>query len=152
MRQNSQSFNGLETFAQHSLHRVRGKTKYPDRKHFRPRGSQCMHFPKSRYEQTSRFDTFGAARSLIFVVEDENDIAGLICHNLQSAGFDTQSFGDGRSVLAEALHQLPALFLLDVMLPGPDGFELCRKIRQIGTFSVTPIIFLTAKTGEADLV
>lgn len=111
-----------------------------------------MHFPKSWYEQTSRLDTFGAARSLIFVVEDENDIAGLICHTLRSAGFDTQSFGDGRSLLSEALRQLPALFLLDVMLPGADGFELCRQIRQIGAFSSTPIIFLTAKTAEFDLV
>ena len=111
-----------------------------------------MHFPENWHERTSRFDTFGAARSLIFVVEDEDDIAGLISHNLQSAGFDIQSFGDGGSVISEALRQLPALFLLDVMLPGTDGFELCRQIRQIGAFSSTPIIFLTAKTAEADLV
>src|SRR5260370_36700830 len=47
---------------------------------------------------------------------------------------------------------MPALFLLDVMLPGTDGFELCRHIRQTPALSAIPIIFLTAKTAEADRV
>jgi len=101
-------------------------------------------------EQSPRPGTEAPARSLVFVVEDEEDIARLISHNLQSAGFDVHSFLDGRSVIAEALGQRPALFLLDVMLPGADGFDLCHQIRQIGILSSTPIIFLTAKTTEAD--
>ncbi|MFZ0807452.1 MAG: response regulator transcription factor [Candidatus Sulfotelmatobacter sp.] len=91
-------------------------------------------------------------RPVIFVVEDEEDIARLISHNLQSAGFAVQSFVSGASVLAEAVREMPALFLLDVMLPGTDGFELCRHIRQTLVLSATPIIFLTAKTSEADRV
>src|SRR3954463_11521300 len=89
-------------------------------------------------------------RPLIFVVEDEEDIARLISHNLQPAGFDVQSFVSGVSVVAEAMREIPALFLLDVMLPGVDGFELCRQIRQTPALSGSPIIFLTAKTGESD--
>ncbi len=92
------------------------------------------------------------SRPLIFVVEDEEDIARLISHNLQAAGFDVQSFVSGRSVVSEALRDIPALFLLDIMLPGPDGFDLCRQIRQTPTLSSTPIIFLTAKTGESDRI
>jgi len=58
----------------------------------------------------------------------------------------------GGSVVSEALREMPSLFLLDVMLPGTDGFDLCRQIRQSPTLSATPVIFLTAKTGEADRV
>jgi len=91
-------------------------------------------------------------RPVIFVVEDEEDIARLISHNLQAAGFEVQSFVSGASVLAEALREMPALFLLDVMLPGTDGFELCRHIRQTPALAGTPIIFLTAKTSESDRI
>jgi len=90
----------------------------------------------------------GSIRGLVFVVEDDEDIARLISHNLQAAGFDVQSFVSGASVVAEALREMPSLFLLDVMLPGADGFEICRQIRQTPVLSATPIIFLTAKTEE----
>jgi len=92
------------------------------------------------------------SRCLVFLVEDEEDIARLISHNLQAAGFEVLSFVSGGSVVSEALREMPSLFLLDVMLPGADGFELCRQIRQTPTLSSTPIIFLTAKTAEADRV
>ena len=91
-------------------------------------------------------------RPVVFVVEDDEDIARLISHNLQAAGFEVQSFVSGASVLTEAAREKPALFLLDVMLPGADGFELCRHIRQTPALSATPIIFLTAKTSEADRI
>jgi two-component system phosphate regulon response regulator PhoB len=63
-----------------------------------------------------------------------------------------RSFASGASVISEAQRDPPALFLLDVMLPGSDGFELCRHIRQTTMLSVTPVVFLTAKTAEADRV
>jgi DNA-binding response OmpR family regulator len=91
-------------------------------------------------------------RSLVFVVEDDADVARLIGHHLRRAGFAVQSFDSGESVLSQALRQRPALFLLDIMLPGVDGFELCRQIRQTDPLSATPIVFLTAKTSESEKV
>jgi DNA-binding response OmpR family regulator len=104
------------------------------------------------YSPLGSADITTAPRNLIFVVEDEEDIARLISHNLRAAGFDVQSFVSGVSLIVEALREMPSLFLLDVMLPGTDGFELCRQIRQTPALSSIPIIFLTAKTGEADRV
>ncbi len=111
-----------------------------------------MHFPAEPSERSFNPSTAAPFRPVIFVVEDEEDIARLIAHNLQAAGFEVQSFVSGASVLSEAMRGLPALFLLDVMLPGTDGFELCRHIRQTPALSATPIIFLTAKTSEADRI
>jgi DNA-binding response OmpR family regulator len=111
-----------------------------------------MHLPSDSYERPSAADLPGARLPLIFVVEDDADIARLITHNLRATGFEVQSFLGGASVISEALREMPVLFLLDVMLPGTDGFELCRHIRQTPALSATPIIFLTAKTGESDRV
>jgi len=111
-----------------------------------------MHSPTESLERTASNERPAAFRPLIFVVEDDTDIARLISHNLQASGFDVQSFMSGASVLTEAVREMPALFLLDVMLPGADGFDLCRHIRQTPVLSATPIIFLTAKTSEADRV
>src|ERR1700693_1383761 len=108
-----------------------------------------MHLPTGSYEPPGDAGIAAVSRSLIFVVEDEEDIARLITHNLQAAGFDVQSFVSGGSVVSEALRETPSLFLLDVMLPGTDGFDLCRQIRLTPPLSSTPIIFLTAKTGKA---
>lgn len=91
-------------------------------------------------------------RSLIYVVEDDTDITRLLHHNLEAAGFAVRLFGDASNVLRSAQAELPALFLLDVMLPGTNGFDLCRQIRQSEGFCRTPIIFLTARTSEADKV
>jgi two-component system phosphate regulon response regulator PhoB len=111
-----------------------------------------MHLPPSFLEHDQTAGSPGRARPLVFVVEDEEDIARLISHNLQAAGFDVQSFVTAASVVSEALRGTPALFVLDVMLPGADGFDLCRQIRQTPLLSGTPIIFLTARTAEADRV
>lgn len=85
-------------------------------------------------------------------MEDEADIAHLLRHHLEGAGFLVRLFSTANSVLAEAEKQKPLLFLLDVMVPGGDGFDLCRQIRGRQTIAMTPIIFLTAKTGEPDRV
>ncbi len=116
-----------------------------------------MHLPTESYDRTDTDRSEGASRTpsvrpIIFVVEDDPDIGRLISHNLQAAGFEVQSFVNSTSVLTEAERETPALFLLDVMLPGTDGFELCRHIRQTPVIAATPIIFLTAKTAESDRV
>src|SRR5579863_1440636 len=107
-----------------------------------------MHQPGELHERTSTTSGPAPFRPVIFVVEDDEDIARLISHNLQAAGFEVQSFVSGASLLTEAVREMPALFLLDVMLPGTDGFELCRHIRQTPVLSSTPIIFLTASRGS----
>jgi DNA-binding response OmpR family regulator len=93
-----------------------------------------------------------AAEPVIFVVEDEADIARLICYHLETSGFLTRWYPDSLTVVSEARECVPALFLLDVMLPGGDGFELSRRIRLTPILSSVPIVFVTAKTSEADRI
>lgn len=89
---------------------------------------------------------------IIFVVEDEADIARLVRHHLESAGFSVRTFASTTLVIPEAEREKPVLMLLDVMLPGGDGFDLCRRIRLNPATVAIPVIFLTAKSGEADRV
>jgi DNA-binding response OmpR family regulator len=89
----------------------------------------------------------------IFVVEDDLDIARLVRHHLESAGFRVRSYSATASVLADAQKERPCLLLLDIMVPGGDGLSLCRQVRQSGTpLAATPIVFLTAKTAEGDRI
>ena len=89
----------------------------------------------------------------IFVVEDDADIARLVRHHLEAAGYRTRVYATAHAVLAEALRDRPALLLLDIMVPGGDGIELCRQIRQSGeALRGTPIVFMTARTSEADRI
>jgi DNA-binding response OmpR family regulator len=90
--------------------------------------------------------------STIFLVEDDADIADLMRHHLTAAGFGVRAYAGASHVLADAERNPPHLFLLDVMLPGGDGFDLCRRIRQHNKLAAIPIIFVTAKGGEADRV
>jgi two-component system phosphate regulon response regulator PhoB len=73
-------------------------------------------------------------------------------HHLESSGYGVKTFATTTGVIAEAEKQPPALFLLDIMVPGGDGLELCRQIRQTPALNSIPVIFLTAKGGEADRV
>ena len=86
----------------------------------------------------------------ILIVEDEQNIVDILSFNLSREGYDTLEAYDGPTGLQLALEQDPDLILLDLMLPGMDGFEVCRRIRagnaQIG------IIMLTARTQEMDKV
>jgi DNA-binding response OmpR family regulator len=89
----------------------------------------------------------------IFVVEDDPDIARLVRHYLETAGFRVRSYSSTAQVLADAIRERPSLLLLDIMVPGGDGLELCRQVRQAGApLALTPVVFLTAKTGEADRI
>lgn len=87
---------------------------------------------------------------LIYVVEDDPDVSQLIEHNLRNSGYDITTFFSGTPVVSQAATALPALFLLDIMLPGINGFDLCRQIRQHERLAKTPIIFLSARTQEPD--
>ena len=96
--------------------------------------------------------TTGKVKQQIFLVEDDADIARLVRHHLEAAGYAVRFFASLGGVLADAVKQRPALFLLDIMVPGGSGLALCEEIRQSEALAATPIIFLTAKAGEFDRV
>jgi len=89
---------------------------------------------------------------MIFVVEDDPDVSRLVEFNLRAAGYDVSTFASGTPVLPSATILQPSLFLLDIMLPGMSGIDLCRQIRQHDQLSRTPVIFLSARTQEPDLL
>jgi len=83
----------------------------------------------------------------ILVVEDEKKIANLLCDYLKEAGFRTSTQDNGNRVISQVKQDAPDLILLDIMLPGKDGMELCREIRQESNI---PIIMITARVEEID--
>ncbi len=88
----------------------------------------------------------------IFVLEDEADISRLIQHHLEASGFSVRAFQTPMNLIPDAERQPPALFLLDIMVPGGDGLDVCRRLRAHPALSTIPIIFLTARAGENDRV
>jgi DNA-binding response OmpR family regulator len=94
----------------------------------------------------------GVVNRLVFVVEDDHDIASLVKFNLENAGYQVRVFSGGAGVLAAAEKSPPGLFVLDIMLPDGDGLELCRSIRRSPKLTGVSIIFLTAKAEETDRV
>ncbi|GAC1682552.1 MAG: response regulator transcription factor [Terriglobales bacterium] len=88
----------------------------------------------------------------IFVIEDELDISRLIRLHLEQVGYSVREFPSTKDVLQEAETARPLLFLLDIMVPGGDGFDLCRRIRQSTHIGTSAVIFLTARTSEMDRV
>ena len=85
--------------------------------------------------------------SRILIVEDEPKLAALEADYLRAAGFETECIADGREVVPAVKAALPDLILLDLMLPGRDGLDICRELR---TFSDVPIVMVTAKVEEID--
>ena len=88
----------------------------------------------------------------IAVVEDEAELASLIEYNLTRAGFEVKVLNGAGDTLRDLDFWQPDLIILDVMLPGQDGFDICRKLRQTGKLVRTPVIFLTARAEEVDRV
>ena len=86
----------------------------------------------------------------VLIIEDEQNIVDILSFNLGREGYDTLEALDGPTGLQLALEQNPDLILLDLMLPGMDGFEVCRRIREAG--SSVPIVMLTAREEEDDKV
>lgn len=89
---------------------------------------------------------------LIAVVDDEEDIVELVSHHLKRDGFKVKGFYNGRDFLLYTNTILPNLVILDIMLPGADGLEICRILKNNSRTSSLPIIMLTAKGTEADIV
>ena len=88
----------------------------------------------------------------IFVLEDDADIRRLIQYRLESAGYAVRVYSAPGSIMQDAERQRPSLFLLDIMVPGGSGLDLCKRLRQSSALSSVPVIFLTARASEDDRV
>ncbi|HZL86534.1 MAG TPA: response regulator transcription factor [Candidatus Krumholzibacteria bacterium] len=91
-------------------------------------------------------------RTKVLIIDDEPDIVEFIEYNLRREQFDTRRASDGPAALRQAREEQPDIVLLDLMLPGIDGLEVCRQLRQSPETAHIPIIMLTAKGEEADVV
>ena len=93
-----------------------------------------------------------AERRKVLVIEDERDIRELVRVNLEAEGFSVLEAADGELGLALVKRERPAAVILDLMLPGLGGLEVCRRIRASETTSRMPVVILTARSAEADKV
>src|SRR5688500_706557 len=89
----------------------------------------------------------------VLIIEDEPDIAEVLRYSLEKAGFPTRTTLTGEEGLKAALDSTnpPALILLDILLPGMNGLEICRRLRSEPTTYRTPIVIMTAKALPADI-
>ncbi|MBS3918613.1 MAG: response regulator transcription factor [Deltaproteobacteria bacterium] len=88
----------------------------------------------------------------ILIVEDEKDIVDLVEYHLRQAGFSVMSAFDGSSGLEQARRKRPALVILDLMLPGMDGKDVCRSLKSNPLTRLIPVLMLTARAEEADRI
>ncbi|WP_432823306.1 response regulator [Trichloromonas sp.] len=88
----------------------------------------------------------------ILVIEDEEDILALVHYNLIKAGYRVDCATSGEDGVAKAFSLHPDLVVLDLMLPGIDGFEVCRRLRAEASTASLPVIMLTAREEESDIV
>ena len=92
------------------------------------------------------------ANELILAVDDEAHILELLSFNLEAGGYRVVTATTGEDALVVCAHERPAMVLLDIMLPGIDGMEVCRRLKGSPTTSDIPIIMLTAKGDEVDKI
>ena len=88
----------------------------------------------------------------ILIVDDEPDVVDLLVFNLQKAGFKTVTAADGNVALQKVRTEMPALIVLDLMLPGLNGTEVCRQLKANPKTAGIPILMLTAKAEEVDRI
>lgn len=96
---------------------------------------------------TDTFKFSAPATADILIVEDEPKMAELLKTYLTAAGYASRWISDGRDALPQVRSKTPDLILLDIMLPGCDGWQICRELRE---FSDVPILMLSARIGEED--
>lgn len=92
------------------------------------------------------------ARESICIVEDERDIAELITYNLEKEGYTVTVIRTGEEAISRISDVGPDLVLLDLMLPGVDGMEVCKRIKQSEATRKIPVIMLTAKSEDSDII
>lgn len=92
------------------------------------------------------------ARECILVVDDEEDVLELLRYNLVKDGYKVECVGTGEAALQTARTKLPDAIVLDLMLPGIDGLDVCKVLKHDGKTAHIPVLMLTAKGEEADIV
>jgi two-component system phosphate regulon response regulator PhoB len=92
------------------------------------------------------------SRENVLVVDDERDILELVKYNLDKEGYQVTTVATGEDALLAAHNKLPDIIVLDLMLPGVDGLEVCRRLKADPKTSGIPVVMLTAKGDEADVV
>lgn len=90
-------------------------------------------------------------RPLVLVADDDEDILTLVAFRLERAGCEIVKARTGDEALRIALEQVPDLAVLDVMMPGLDGYEVTRELRRTESTSLMPVILLTARAQESDV-
>lgn len=88
----------------------------------------------------------------VLIVDDEDNIRMLVRFNLEKAGYEVFEAEDGRKAIEMAINLAPDIIILDLMLPGIDGLEVCRNLKRNPRTAAIPIIMLTAKSDEIDRV
>jgi DNA-binding response OmpR family regulator len=88
----------------------------------------------------------------VLIVEDDADIAALIAHYLAKSGYSADTVSDGGRAVARARETVPDLVILDLMLPGLNGLEVCRELRAEPRTAAVPIIMLTARGEESERI
>ena len=91
-------------------------------------------------------------KPLILIVEDEPPLIEILKYNFEDAGFRTSLATDGDEGILKAQEEVPDLIILDWMLPKRSGIEVCRKLKQDKHTKTVPIIMLTARSEESDLI
>lgn len=92
------------------------------------------------------------AKEHILIVDDEEDVLELVRFNLSKEGYITETAGSGEEALTKVRGKVPDLILLDLMLPGVDGLQVCKQIKSDSKTDHVPIIMITAKGEETDIV
>ena len=93
-----------------------------------------------------------SSKAKIIIVEDESDILDVIEYNLSREGYRVKGYRDGEQGLEAIRTEDPELVLLDLMLPGIDGIEICKKVKEDPVTRDIPVIMITAKAEESDVV
>src|SRR4051794_10323478 len=106
--------------------------------------------PANRGSEVSRTNV--NSKKTVLVVDDEKDIVDLITYNLRRNGYDVLAAFDGNQAVEIAQQKTPDLILLDLMLPGVDGTEVARRLKADSRTATIPLIMLTAKGEETDVV
>lgn len=92
------------------------------------------------------------SKNKILIVDDEEDVTDLLRYHLEAEGLTVETINDPSHILGIGRDFEPDLFILDIMMPGIDGIQICRMIRADNKLKHTPVVFLTAKTEENDRI